>query len=147
MGILALFGSALRGAAASGFSLLDRRLLSSIAVIGGVVPGVFALVCLRCVLGFCSRTRGLVGFVEVVMIGACVVVFATSSPSVFSFSPSVVGSGPPLTMISMAFFDFLNCFFCLFLSRWTLSIHSFVTLLVYSLSDNVGIRQCCGNKS
>ena len=103
MGILALFGSALCGAAASGFSLLDRRLLSSIAVIGGVVPGVFALVCFRCVLGFCSRTRGLVGFVEVVMTGACVVGCTTSSPSVFSFSPSVAGSWPPLTMTSIAF--------------------------------------------
>ena len=103
MGIVALLGSALCSGAASEFSLLDLCLLSNVAAIGGVDQGVFARVSLRCVLGFLSRMRGLVGLVDVVIVGACVCASAPSSPSVLFFSPSVAGTGPPLMMISIAF--------------------------------------------
>lgn len=94
----------------SGFSLLDLRLAGSSVTINGKVPGVFARVAFRCVLGFSARTRGAVGLVLVVIGTGC-----ACSPSVGAFSPSVVGSCPPATIVSMAclislmalFFDFL----------------------------------------
>ena len=103
IGILALLGSALFNGAASGFNLVDLCLLSLVAVIGGVDQGVLVLVSLRWVLGFLSRTRGFIGLVDLVTVGACGGASSPSAPSVSSFSPSVVGSGPPLTMISIAF--------------------------------------------
>ena len=58
----ALFGLPVgRGATVSGFSLLDLLTAGSSVITGGVAPGVLIRVSLRCVLGFCLRTRGLLG--------------------------------------------------------------------------------------
>ena len=54
--------------------------------IGGGAPGVLRLVCRRCVLGFSLRTRGFVGLVLVVIVGA-----DAPTPSVAAASPSEVG--------------------------------------------------------
>ena len=82
----------------SWFSLFDLRLVGASFVINGKLPGVFARVVRRCVLGLLARTRGAVGFVLVVIGTGC-----ACSPSVAACSPSVVGSCLPATIVSMAF--------------------------------------------
>ena len=51
-------------------SLLDLPLLNSVVVIGGMDPGVFALVFRRWVLVLFPRTREFVGLVLVITLGA-----------------------------------------------------------------------------
>ena len=86
------------GPSAVGSNLLDLHMVGSSVTMRGVAPGVLALVVLRCVLGFCLRTRGFVGFVLVIIgsIGRC-------SSSVATFSPSEVGTAPPCIITLMAF--------------------------------------------
>ena len=101
-----LFGSPLWIGVACGLILLDLLRPLFAVRIGGGEPGVLALVVRRCVLGLFARTCGFFGLVVVVTAGAFCGASAPSAPSVSSFSPSVVGSGPPLTMISIAFLIF-----------------------------------------
>ena len=53
-----------------GLIRVDRRLLVVGLLMLGVIPGVLALVFLRCVRGFVAMTRELVGLVVVVTDGA-----------------------------------------------------------------------------
>ena len=71
-----------------GLIRVDRRLLVVGLLMLGVIPGVLALVFLRCVRGFVAMTRELVGLVVVVTGGASV---ATSVATLCSLGlpPSV----------------------------------------------------------
>ena len=71
-----------------GLSRVDRRLFVVGLLMWGVIPGVLALVFLRCVRGFVAMTRELVGLVVVVTGGGAV---ATSVATLCSLgsSPSV----------------------------------------------------------
>ena len=59
------------GSSASGLSRLDRLFVVSSVWISGVASGVFALIFLRCVLGFCARTCRFVGLVVAVTHSSC----------------------------------------------------------------------------
>ena len=99
--------------AACRFYLFDLLLVSLAAVIGGMESGVLSLVSLRCVLGLFARTRGFVGLVVVVTVGACGSVFTTSAPSVLCSSPHIFGNGPPSIMMRIAFLISWIVFFSL----------------------------------
>ena len=87
-----------------GLIRVDRRFLVVGLLMSGVVPGVLALVFLRCVRGFTAMTRELVGLVVVVTGGAAVAISVAtlcslgSPPSVTTLcggcrSISIVASG------------------------------------------------------
>ena len=136
-----LFGSvASTGMMPSWFSLLDLRLVGASVAINGNLPGVFARVVRRCVLGLLARTRGAVGFVLVVIGTGC-----ACSPSVAACSPSVAGSCLPATIVSMAFFiSLIILAFDFLFKRCRLSSHSAPTVSLCCCSLSVGSWQCCG---
>ena len=139
-----LFGSvASTGMMPSWFSLFDLRLVGASFVINGKLPGVFARVVRRCVLGLLARTRGAVGFVLVVIGTGC-----ACSPSVAACSPSVAGSCLPATIVSMAFLiSLIALVFYFFFKRCRLSSHSAATVSLCCCSFSVGSWQFCGYKS
>ena len=79
----------------------DRRGLlvgSSVELLmGGRCPGSFARVVRVCVRGLARRVRGLVGLVDVVMVGGLYIV-STLSPSELAGAPSELGTGGTLSI-------------------------------------------------
>ena len=121
-----LFGPPVGRGATPSFNLGDLLVGASVVTMGGAVPGVLRRVCLKCDLGLFLRTCGFFGLVLVVT-----VVAGGPTPSVAAFSLSGVGNVSPLIIASIVFFKSLMAVFLgLFLSCWTLSIHSFATSLL-----------------
>ena len=108
---------------------------------GGVAPGVLLCVCLRCVLGFCLRTRGFVGLVLVVTSVSC----HWPSPDA-SFTPSEVGNMPPFIITLIAFFRYSIAVFFVCFSivecSWSTCVlpPCFIVLTVSGVGNAVGIN-------
>ena len=75
-----------RGVPSPSCNLGDLLVGASPVTMGGAAPSVLRHVCLRCVLGLLLRTRGFLGLVLVVTVGA-----GAPTPSVVASSPSEAG--------------------------------------------------------
>ena len=97
----------------SGLSRVDRQLFVVGLLMWGLIPGVYALVFLRCVRGFVAMTCELVGVVVVVTGGAAVAISVTTLCSLGS-PPCVATICGGCRSISIVASDLMMDFF----RRW-----------------------------
>ena len=131
---------------------MERRFFAVVIGMGGVIPGVLALVALRCVHGFAAMIHGLVGLV-VVVTGDAGVATLDSVATLYSLgSPHSVdtlcgGCRSILVVASYLMMAFRRRCLRFFGTAMMDSLSSSCTAAACCVGLSVGRRQCCGKRS